>query len=144
MGISQFECDTRVTIGAQTSTPVPNIKAHLVLGAGGVRTLAYVGAIEKLEEANIEFQSISACSAGCLVGAVLATGLSMKEVKQKVRETDLTLLISRPRLPKPLLFLTALKWPFAKYNKSGIASPRQLVTALARMGQDLAQQMAGR
>lgn len=99
---------------------MPNIKAHLVLGAGGVRTLSYVGAIEKLEEANIEFQSISACSAGCLVGAVLATGLSMKEVKQKARDRDLTLLMSRPRLPKPFLFLTALRWPFAKYDKSGM------------------------
>lgn len=98
------------------------MKAHLVLGAGGVRTLAYVGAIEKLEEANIEFLSISACSAGSLVGAALATGSSMRAVKQKVRELDLNLLISKPRLPQPFLFLTGLKWPFAKYAKSGIVA----------------------
>jgi predicted acylesterase/phospholipase RssA len=96
------------------------IKAHLVLGAGGVRTLTYVGALERLEEANYDFQSISACSAGSLVGAVLATGCPMKTVKQKIRETSLRLLIRQPLLPRPLLFLAGLRWPFAKYDNSGV------------------------
>ncbi|MEB3317150.1 MAG: patatin-like phospholipase family protein [Cyanobacteriota bacterium] len=96
------------------------IKAHLVLGAGGVRTLAYVGALERLEEANYDFQSISACSAGALVGAVLATGCSMQTVKQKIKETRLRLLMDQPLLPKPLLFLAGLRWPFAKYDQAGV------------------------
>jgi predicted acylesterase/phospholipase RssA len=96
------------------------IKAHLVLGAGGVRTLAYVGALERLEEANYAFQSISACSAGTLVGAAMATGCSMAEVKQNIYATRLRLLIDQPLLPKPLLFLAGLRWPFAKYDKKGV------------------------
>lgn len=96
------------------------IKAHLVLGAGGVRTLAYVGALERLEEANYDFQSISACSAGALVGAVLATGCSMVEAKEKIASTRLRLLIDQPLLPRPLLFLAGLRWPFAKYDNAGV------------------------
>lgn len=93
-------------------------KAHLVLGSGGVRTLAYVGALEVLEDAGIEFASISACSAGSLVGAVVATGRPMRDVREKIGKLDLRRLVSRGRLPGPLLYMAWLRWPFAKYDSA--------------------------
>ena len=93
-------------------------KAHIVLGSGGVRTLAYVGALEVLEDAGIEFASISACSAGSLVGAVVATGQPMRDVREKIERIDLRQLVSRGRLPGLLLHLAWLRWPFAKYDSA--------------------------
>ncbi len=86
-----------------------------------MRTLTYVGALERLE-AKYVFQSISACSAGSLVGAVLATGCSLETVKQKLRATSLQALIEHPVLPKPFLFLAGWVWPFAKYDNAGIVA----------------------
>lgn len=94
-------------------------KAHVVLGSGGVRTLAYVGALEVLEEANIEFKSISACSAGSLVGAVVATGLPMRDVRARIEGIDLGRLVSR-KLPAFLRWAAPLRWPFAKYDSASV------------------------
>jgi predicted acylesterase/phospholipase RssA len=93
-------------------------KAHVVLGAGGVRVVAYLGALEVLEEAGIEFASISACSAGSLVGALMATGRPMREIREKIEAIDLRRLVSRARRPAPLSYATWLRWPFARFDSA--------------------------
>lgn len=98
-------------------------KAHIVLGSGGVRTLAYVGALEVLEqEGCIEFESISACSAGSLLGAVVAAlgRGSMKEVRSRIEAIDLRRLVSRSRLPAFLRWAPPVRWPFAKYDSTSV------------------------
>jgi predicted acylesterase/phospholipase RssA len=47
-------------------------RVHLVMSSGGVRALAYVGVIQALEADEIEPVSVSACSAGAVVGALYA------------------------------------------------------------------------
>lgn len=64
--------------------PLPklhNIKVALVLGGGGAKGLAEVGVIEELEKAGIKPDVIVGCSAGSIVGAMYADGLSSKEIK---------------------------------------------------------------
>jgi predicted acylesterase/phospholipase RssA len=112
------------------------IKAHLVLGGGGVRTLTYVGALERLEKKYV-FQSISACSAGSLVGAVLATGCSMDSVREKIMASRLRLLIDQPLLPKPFLFLAGWRWPFAKYDNAGVVAFLQSLIGVGVKFKDL-------
>jgi NTE family protein len=46
----------------------------LVLGSGGARGLAHIGAIHYLEENGYEIRSISGCSMGALVGGIYACG----------------------------------------------------------------------
>lgn len=46
----------------------------LVLGSGGARGLAHIGAIRWLEENNYEIKSITGCSIGSLIGGVYAAG----------------------------------------------------------------------
>lgn len=91
-------------------------KAHLVLAAGGVRTLAYVGALEVLEKAGIEFASISASSAGSLVGAVVATGRPMREIGEQFARLDLRRMISRRLATGVRQYAAWLRWPFARYD----------------------------
>lgn len=47
---------------------------HLVLGSGGARGVAHIGAIEMLEEEGFEIASIVGCSFGAVVGGIYAAG----------------------------------------------------------------------
>ena len=47
---------------------------HLVLGSGGARGLAHIGAIEVLEEQGYEIRAITGCSMGALIGGLYAAG----------------------------------------------------------------------
>lgn len=48
------------------------VKIALVLGGGGAKGLAHVGALEVLEEHNIQIDLVIGCSAGSIVGALYA------------------------------------------------------------------------
>ncbi len=49
-------------------------KVHLVLGSGGARGVAHIGAIEVLEETGHEIVSVTGCSMGAVVGGIYAAG----------------------------------------------------------------------
>jgi NTE family protein len=51
-----------------------NKTVSLVLGSGGARGFAHIGAIRYLEENGYDIRSVSACSMGALVGGVYACG----------------------------------------------------------------------
>lgn len=53
----------------------------LVLGSGGTKGMAHVGALEELENLDIRPRTIIGCSAGALVGALYAQNLDIHEVK---------------------------------------------------------------
>lgn len=56
------------------SRPGPGLDIALVLGAGGARGLAHIGAIEVLEERGYSITSIVGTSMGALIGATHAAG----------------------------------------------------------------------
>jgi NTE family protein len=47
---------------------------HLVLGSGGARGLAHIGVVRVLRERGYRIESITGCSMGALVGALIVTG----------------------------------------------------------------------
>ncbi len=49
-------------------------RVALVLGAGGARGYAHIGAIEELERRGYEIACIAGCSMGAVVGGIYATG----------------------------------------------------------------------
>jgi len=100
-------------------------RVHVVLGAGGVKTLAYVGALEVLQDAGIEFESVSACSAGSLIGALVASGTPIHRIREGLEATDLGRIRSRPTLPGWLRYLAWLRWPFAPYDSAAVVSLMQ-------------------
>ena len=51
-----------------------NKTVSLVLGSGGARGLAHIGAIKYLEEDGYDIRSISGCSIGALIGGIYACG----------------------------------------------------------------------
>ena len=61
----------------------PSKDVALVLGGGGARGYAHIGAIEALESHGYQIKSISGNSMGALIGGLYAAG-KLQEVKQAV------------------------------------------------------------
>jgi NTE family protein len=90
-------------------------RVHIVLGSGENRCLAYVGALRALSECGHRFASISACSAGTLVAALVCAGLPLSRIEELLLETNL-----RQFQPKRRSFLERYLhagWPFARYEE---------------------------
>jgi len=62
--------------------PIP---IHLVLGSGGARGLTHIGVVRVLQEQGYEIRSITGCSMGALVGALLVSG-HLDEYEEWVRQ----------------------------------------------------------
>ncbi|MFT7288989.1 MAG: NTE family protein [Halieaceae bacterium] len=58
---------------------------NLVLGSGGARGLTHMGVVRVLAEPQYEIRSITGCSMGALVGALLVTG-HLDEYEQWMRQ----------------------------------------------------------
>src|SRR5215813_2931530 len=86
-------------------------RVHLVLSAGGMRALAYVGAVQAFESAGIEVVSVSACSAGTIVGVLVTAGVPSGEIERLVLGTDFRRFASRSARLGRLVALR--RWPFA-------------------------------
>lgn len=60
-------------------------KLGFVLGSGGARGVAHVGFIKAMEEAGIRPQCISGSSAGSIVGACVAMGMTADRIMDEIR-----------------------------------------------------------
>jgi NTE family protein len=64
----------------------------LVLGSGGARGLAHIGAIEALEERGYTITSIAGCSMGAIIAGMYAAG-QLKEAKEWFLSVDKQLIL---------------------------------------------------
>jgi len=64
----------------------------LVLGSGGARGLAHIGAIEALEERGYTISSIAGCSMGAIIAGMYAAG-QLKEAKEWFLQVDQQLIL---------------------------------------------------
>ena len=67
-------------------------KVALVLGSGGARGLAHIGAIEALEERGYTITSIAGCSMGAIIAGMYAAG-QLKEAKEWFLQVDKQLIL---------------------------------------------------
>jgi NTE family protein len=62
--------------------PAP-YRLALVLGSGGVRSVAALGIVERLAREGIRFDLVAGCSSGALFGALVASGLASDEALRR-------------------------------------------------------------
>lgn len=67
-------------------------KVALVLGSGGARGLAHIGAIEELEARGYQITSIAGCSMGSIIAGMYAAG-RLKEAKEWFLNVDKQLIL---------------------------------------------------
>jgi NTE family protein len=58
----------------------------LVLEGGGVKGIAFVGALRALDEGGYTFRRIAGTSAGAMIGALIAAGYSPRELEVLIRD----------------------------------------------------------
>jgi NTE family protein len=61
------------------------MKVGLALGGGGVRGLAHISVLETLDELGVRPSIIAGTSMGAIVGALYASGMSGREIKEHVK-----------------------------------------------------------
>jgi NTE family protein len=61
------------------------MKIGLALGGGGVRGLAHIPVLESLDDLGIKPSIISGTSMGAIIGALYASGMSGKEIREHIR-----------------------------------------------------------
>lgn len=64
------------------------MQVGVVLGGGGARCFAHIGALQALEEHGFEPVAMSTCSAGAIVGALHAAGHSPGRIEEIFREAS--------------------------------------------------------
>ena len=62
----------------------------IALGAGGAKGVAHIAMLEALDELGITPHRIAGSSIGAVIGALYASGLSAKEIKEKVAHLAIT------------------------------------------------------
>jgi NTE family protein len=92
--------------GETTATPGKGKKPKicLVLSGGGARGAAHVGVIKVLEELRVPIHCITGTSMGALVGAGYATGTTVPEMEEILKEITTELLFKEnpPREERPV------------------------------------------
>ena len=71
------------------------MKADAVFEGGGSRGIAFVGAIQAMEEEKVEWQRIAGTSAGAVIAALLASGYKSYEIRKHLKELDFSKLRGR-------------------------------------------------
>ena len=67
-----------------------NKEINLVLQGGGVKGLAYIGALRCLEENNYVIKNIAGSSIGSVIGALIIAGYNSYELESIVNSIDYT------------------------------------------------------
>lgn len=68
--------------------PGGQLRADLVLEGGGVKGIGLVGALSVLEEAGYRFERVAGTSAGSIVGALVAAGMTSAEMYDVMTSLD--------------------------------------------------------
>ncbi|OAS82626.1 MULTISPECIES: patatin-like phospholipase family protein [Metabacillus] len=64
------------------------MKIDAVFEGGGVRGIAFIGAIQAMEEENVEWERLAGTSAGAVIAALLASGFKSYEIRDRFKEMD--------------------------------------------------------
>ena len=66
----------------------PRPRIALVLSGGGARGFAHVGVLRVLQELRVPIDLVAGVSMGAVVGGAYASGRSVAEMEQFIRNTD--------------------------------------------------------
>jgi len=64
------------------------LKVDAVFEGGGARGIAFIGAIQAMEEEKVEWERLAGTSAGALIAALLASGCKSYEIRDRLSELD--------------------------------------------------------
>jgi len=96
---------------------MPSYPVHLVFSSGGVKCIRYIGAIQKLKKHNITIASVSTCSMGSIIGALVCSGMETEKLEEIILNFPFSSLARKKRWS----WLNLLKYPYSIYKKPDYA-----------------------
>ncbi len=78
-------------------------KVSLALGGGGVKGIAHIGVLRRLEKEGYSIQAIAGTSAGGMVGAIFACGYTIQQIEELFSRMDQDGLYTRDQKDGPAL-----------------------------------------
>ncbi|MGF6950822.1 NTE family protein [Neobacillus sp. B4I6] len=85
------------------------MEADAVFEGGGARGIAFIGAIQAMEEEKVEWQRLAGTSAGAVIAALLASGYKSYEIRDHLSKLDFSKLRGRTYLNRIPIFGTLLE-----------------------------------
>ena len=93
------------------------MKYNCVFGGGAIRGMCYIGAMQALQEFNVEISSIAGSSVGSVFASLFALGYSIDEIKEffldfnfnMFRDINISLFESDLSISKGEIFLDWLR-----------------------------------
>ena len=89
------------------------MKVDGVFSGGGVKALAFIGAMEELEDKGYEFRRVAGTSAGAILASLTAAGYSAKELREKLKQLSFEKLVDVPLADQLFPFM---KWVLLYYR----------------------------
>lgn len=83
-----------------------SMKINLALGGGGSKGIAHIGVLRCLERNGIEVAAIAGTSAGGIVAALFAVGMTSEEILERYRQLDFSQMYRRDPNDRPSLLGT--------------------------------------
>ncbi|WP_035509064.1 patatin-like phospholipase family protein [Halobacillus karajensis] len=102
------------------------MKVDGVFSGGGVKALAFIGALEELEDRGYSFSRVAGTSAGAILASLTAAGFSAKELKERLKSLSFLSLVDVPLSDRLFPFM---KW-LLLYYRMGLYRGNQLETVL--------------
>ncbi|MFD4819706.1 patatin-like phospholipase family protein [Peribacillus butanolivorans] len=85
------------------------MRADAVFEGGGARGIAFVGAIQAMEEEKVVWERLAGTSAGAVIAALLASGYKSYEIRDRLSEIDFSKLRGKTILNRIPIFGTFLE-----------------------------------
>ncbi|ELK46246.1 patatin-like phospholipase family protein [Halobacillus sp. ACCC02827] len=83
------------------------MKVDGVFSGGGIKALAFIGALEELEEQGYKFRRLAGTSAGAILASLTAAGFTSTEIRQRVEKLSFEQLVD--------VSITDRLFPFLKW-----------------------------
>ncbi len=98
------------------------VKIDGVFSGGGVKAIAFIGALEVVEKKGYQFERVAGTSAGAIMASFIAAGYNSDEIQELFEELQLNKLLDPPKLVDWLPFT---KW-LSLYFRMGIYKGKKL------------------
>lgn len=103
-----------------------------VFSGGGVKALAFIGALEELEARGYSFSRVAGTSAGAILASLTAAGYTAKELKERLKSISFEELVDVPLSDRLFPFM---KW-LLLYYRLGLYKGNQLEKVLEEWLED--------